>query len=185
MQTNRGVTLVELIICLAIVSIILSATASSFSSIRESGRGTAALNWILGSVVYARQAAIVRNQMVTLCPGPKSNGCGGKWHDQLIVFTDANGNRKIDGADEILEIFRYPAPGSTLKWRAFQNKQYLQMTAEGFTNYQNGNFVYCPASGDVRQAKQLVINIQGRARVSSDIDGDGIVEDAKGKDLKC
>ncbi len=50
MRTNRGVTLVELIICLAIASIVLSATATSFSSIRESGRGTAALNWILAQL---------------------------------------------------------------------------------------------------------------------------------------
>ena len=59
------------------------------------------------------------------------------------------------------------------------------MTGEGFTNYQNGNFTYCPPDGDLRFARQLVINVQGRVRMGHDTDGDGIVEDRRGKDVRC
>ena len=78
--------------------------------------------------------------------------------------------------------FEYPG---TIRWRAFRNRQYLQMTSAGYTNYQNGNFTYCPPNGDVYQARQLIINMQGRVRKPADIDNDGIIEDARGRDIRC
>ena len=59
------------------------------------------------------------------------------------------------------------------------------MTGNGYTHFQNGNFVYCPADGDLRYARQLVINVQGRARTSQDVDHDGFVEDRLGRHLTC
>ncbi len=75
--------------------------------------------------------------------------------------------------------------GSTLKWRAFRNRQYLQMTPSGFTNYQNGNFVYCSQDQDLRFARQIVLNMQGRVKKSYDRNNDGLVEDRYGRHLRC
>ena len=56
----------------------------------------------------------------------------------------------------------------------------LTFRAEGYTNWQNGSFHYCPASGDARYGKVLIVNIQGRTALSVDADGDGIDEQANG-----
>jgi type IV fimbrial biogenesis protein FimT len=184
-STQPGVTLVELIICLAILSILLGFAVPSLSSLQKRSQATVAINWVVSSVVFARHAAITRNTPVTLCPSRNGVACGGSWHEGMIAFTDPNQNRRVDANDVRLQRFLFPVEGATLKWRAFRNQQYLQMTAEGFTNFQNGNFVYCPGDKDVRFARQLVINVQARTRLSSDIDHDGIVEDRNGRDLTC
>ncbi len=182
---TRAMTLIELVICLAIASVLMIGVLPAFSNIVERSGSSTVVNWLIGTVNYTRHAAISYNSLVTLCPSRDGKQCGGKWHEGTIVFTDANGNRKIDSNDTFLERFSFPLDSGSVRWRAFQNKQYLQMTGEGYTNYQNGNFVYCASNGDLSLARQLVINIQGRARRSIDIDGDGIVEDRLGKDLNC
>jgi type IV fimbrial biogenesis protein FimT len=103
----------------------------------------------------------------------------------VILFTDHNSDARLNGKDFLVERIRKADFNGTLKWRAFRNRQYLQMTPFGYTNYQNGNFVYCPSDGDLHFARQIVINVQGRARVLHSRNDDGIMTDRRGKPLKC
>lgn len=184
-RRTRAFTLVELLICLAIAAILLGLVGPSLSQLLRRNEATSAINWLVGNVVFARHAAVTNGTMVTLCPSRDGKQCGGKWHEGTIAFTDIDADRKLDADDRLLRRFEFPLEDGTIKWRAFQNRQYLQMTSRGYTNYQNGNFVYCPGDGDIRYARQLVINIQGRARTSKDVNGDGYVEDRYGKHLRC
>jgi type IV fimbrial biogenesis protein FimT len=102
-----------------------------------------------------------------------------------MIFTDQNNNRALDAADRIISYLDFPYEGSTLKWRSFKNRQYLQMTAMGFTNYQNGNFVYCSRDQNPAHARQVVLNLQGRVKKAFDRNGDGIIEDQYNKPLRC
>jgi type IV fimbrial biogenesis protein FimT len=185
MRVLGGFSLVEAIVCLALVSILLGSAFPSLHDMLKRSEATSAVNWLVTAVAFTRHAAITRRVTVTLCPSRDGTACGGHWHEGIIIFTDENRNRAIDRKDKLLQRARFPVDGARLSWRSFRNRQYLQMTSEGFTNYQNGNFVYCPGDKDPRFARQLVINMQGRARTSSDIDGDGIVEDRRGRDLTC
>lgn len=185
-KTNQhAFSLIELLICLAISAILLGYMSPSLSELRQRSNATSAINWIVTSVLFARHAAIVYNTIVTLCPSRNGRSCGGDWQEGAIAFTDSNADRHINHADRLLSRFEFPVPGARLSWHAFRNRHYLQMTNSGFTNYQNGNFVYCPPDGDNHFARQLVINMQGRTRLLHDIDHDGIVEDRLGHDLSC
>ena len=48
-----------------------------------------------------------------------------------------------------------------------------------------GNFTYCPPNNDARHARQLILSMSGRPRAALDTNGDGIVEDANDKPLRC
>lgn len=186
----EGVSLVELLITLTIFLVVLGAGIPSFSHMIKSNRAATTINWIVGGIQYTRHSAVTFNTITTICPinskvGKKKKKCGGKWYEGIVVFIDHNGDAKINGEDRILKRLQYPEEGSTLKWRAFRNRQYLQMTPMGFTNYQNGNFVYCSSDQDPRYSRQIVINLQGRVRKSYDRDGDGLIEDSRGKKLRC
>ena len=184
--TCAGYSMVELIIVLAIVSIMMNVAAPSMMKIYQRSQATAMINWMVGTIHYTRHAAVNYGTTATLCPSTDVNlGCGGEWHDGVIVFLDHNRDAKINGKDEVLSSFVPSVTNGTLKWRSFKNKKYLQLTEFGYTNYQNGNFVYCTDSQDAKLARQLVINVQGRVRLVNKKNGEGISVDRKNKPLKC
>ena len=180
-----GITVIELLIGVAVMSIVLGLAIPPFQSLAQRSLATASINWLVGSIAFTRHAAMINRTMVTLCPSIDGTKCGGYWHQGSISFTDHNSDRVINGRDHLLNRFLSPVSGGSIKFRAFRNKQYLQMTPEGMTNYQNGNFVYCSADRDPRFSRQLIINVQGRTRLAHDRDGDGVVEDRSGKPLRC
>ncbi len=185
MPRISGLTLVEALASLAIAAILIGSAYPSLSSMIARNRATSSINWIIGAVNFTRHAAVVNRVTMTLCAPKGDNRCGGKWHEGLIVFSDRNRNARIDGKDTIIARIQ-PAPGDgTIKWRAFRNRNYLQMTQMGYTNFQNGNFVYCPGNGDQRFARQIVVNVQGRARMVHTRNEAGYPVDRYGKVLRC
>jgi len=185
LKRTGGLTLLELLTTLAIVSVLFGFAIPQFTIINERSRATVTMNWLIGAIQFARYSAINQRILVTLCPSRTGDSCGGKWHQGVIAFTDHNKDHKINGGDQLLKRFYYPLKGGTVKWRSFRNRQYLQMTSEGLTNYQNGNFTYCATNQDPRFSRQIVLNVSGRFRASRDSNGDGRVEDRRGKPLRC
>lgn len=74
---QRGFTLIELMITLAILAILVSATAPSFTRMIEDNRVTTQANTLLSSFSLARFEAIKRGVNVTVTP--KSGGYGNGW----------------------------------------------------------------------------------------------------------
>ena len=72
-----------------------------------------------------------------------------------------------------------------LSWRAFGNRQRLQIDRFGGLSGQNGNFTWCPPAHSAEPAHQLVLNGSGRFRFARDSDGDGYREDSQGRPLQC
>ncbi len=136
-------------------------------------------------IAMARMSAVSENRMVTLCRSDDGQHCRGRWMDGSILFTDRNADHVINGDDRLL--FRLPprSPAGELRFNAFRNRQYLQLTPQGVTAFQNGNFTWCPANGDLRLARQLIISFSGKTRMARDRDGDGVVENSQGLPLTC
>lgn len=182
----RGYSLVELLIVMAIVGITMNYAFPSMTKLYRRSQATAMINWVVGTIHYTRHAAINYRITATICPSIDSeSGCGGEWHDGVIVFLDHNRDARINGKDSILSHFKPSVQNGTLKWRSFKNKKYLQITEHGYTNFQNGNFVYCSDSRDRKLARQLVINVQGRVRLINRRNEDGVSLDRKNNPLKC
>ncbi|MAM69628.1 MAG: hypothetical protein CMP91_00600 [Gammaproteobacteria bacterium] len=180
-----GYSLFELLIALAIASVLLNLAIPGYANFIERNQARVVIEQLQRAISLARQTAVNEGRMTTLCRSKDGKHCGGKWQEGFIVFTDQNGDRKINGKDRLVEVFPALAAKGTLIFRAFQNKQYLQMTAQGFTNYQNGNFTFCPASQKTELAQQLIINRAGRTYLARDRNEDGIKEGASGKPISC
>jgi len=182
---GQGVSLVELLLALGLLALLLSAGLPDFQQWRRKREIDAGMRELQAAVDMARAYAIAENVMVTLCRSNDGKRCQGRWHDGAIVFTDRSANSVLDDEDRLF--YRLPpfaVPG-TLTFSSFQNRQYLQMTARGFTNHQNGNFTFCPADKNLRMAQQIIVSISGRSRMARDSDGDGVVEDSQGRALLC
>ncbi len=182
---QQGFSLGELLICVALCLVLMGVAAPDLRSLVSRQQGDKALAAIARAVQSARSAAITSGQTVTLCRSSDGATCSGNWHDGLISFIDYNRDRQINGYDLLLQqVVFHELPG-TISWRAFQNRQYLQLSPGGFLMHQNGNFTYCPAPGAAGLAGQLVINSTGRIRQARDRDGDGHREGSDGLPIRC
>lgn len=184
-KVSSGLTLLELMLMLFILAILLGVAMPDFRDLVQHKRSDVSIRTLVTAIELARTSAIVNNSLVTLCRSKTGEECGGKWEDGVLLFVDYDGDRKIDGDERIIRYFTFPELEGRLYWRAFQNRQYLQITPQGFTRYQNGNFTFCPQTGDLRHARQIILNRSGRIRHAQDSDGDGIREDSRGKPLRC
>ncbi|MFN3238642.1 MAG: Tfp pilus assembly protein FimT/FimU [Pseudomonadales bacterium] len=188
MFRQRGQTIIELFCVLGIIGILLGTAAPTVTRMLSRSEATTRINWIIGAVNYTRHAAVSFRTMATLCPIDLTKTvpeCGRTWTNDLMVFADRNEDGKFNGNDKLLQRIAAPERHGSLNWRAFRNRQYLQITPYGYTNYQNGNFTYCSPDHDPTLARQIVVNVQGRARVIHHKDDTGVRLDRKGKKLRC
>ncbi len=180
----KGVTLLELIIVMAIIAVSITLAIPSMKAFTVKNRITAQVNTLALAIRMARESAIMKNYIVTLCRSADQLQCGGNWHDGMILFADKNRDHLFNGSDTLIAGFENFPAGDVIFWRSFQNRQYLQMSPRGTTRYQNGTFTYCPKEG-LEYARGIIINAAGRVRFSKDKDGDGIDEGADRRPLRC
>ncbi len=186
MKHLRGLSLVELLVCLAIIFFLaVHITTPAFTQSRQLHAIDDTMTELANAIGMARAVAIAENRMVTFCRSDDGQRCRGRWEQGSILFTDANGDRLINGNDRLLYRFPPISADGSISFNSFRNRQYLQLTPRGATNSQNGNFTFCPASGEPTLARQLIINVTGRTRHAFDNDGDGIVENSEGKPVSC
>lgn len=185
-RRRAGYSLTELLLTLALIALLLSLPMPDLREWRSARQSEDLMRELLTAIELARASAVDHNLMVTFCPSPDGLRCqGSRWGDGGIIFLDADANRRLDGKDRLLLRLEPMSGAGTLKFRSFGNRQFLQMTPRGFTNYQNGNFTWCPPDGDARKARQIIVSLSGRSRMARDSDGDGIIENSQGKAVEC
>jgi len=185
-KTQAGISLVELLLVLSVMTFLLiHFEITGFSQSREEKLIDSAMADIVNAIAMARLAAVTEAAMVTFCRSDDGQHCRGKWQQGSIIFTDSNGDRTMNGPDRLLYRLEPIKSRGQLTFRSFRNRKYLQMTPRGTTNYQNGNFTWCPANGDPLMIRQVVVSLTGRTRFAKDSDGDGVVENSQGKEVEC
>ena len=181
-----GVTLAEVLTTLAAGALLMAVALPAFDGLLARERAGSAINQMLGAVQFTRAAAVSHRVSAALCPGAEDR-CGRRnsWHDGALAFLDPNGNGRRDSGEEILMRLPPLPAGHRIYWRAFRNRTALVFRPSGLTDWQSGNFLYCPPDGDATGARQIVLNVEGRARRAVDADGDGVVEDSAGRPVVC
>jgi len=180
-KTNqKGVTLLEMMITLAILAIVLTVVAPSMQTFLIKNRITAEINEVSGIIQYARHLAIDEQTNVVVCPSANFEGCGTNWNNPKIVFIDANadGNRSLG---EDLLVTTSKASDSTKITGPNTN---IHFNGPGAAS-QSFSIQICPSNDDETYARALSVSLQGRVKVSSDADDDGTHEDMDGVALTC
>ncbi len=181
----EGVTLLEILLTLGLLGVLLGVALPDLGDWAESARARQFTRTLGSQIALARSTAAARQQWVSVCPTVDQLRCGGSWAQGSMMFSDRNGDRRVNQDDVVIRLNGALPAGETLQWRAFGSRPYLQIEPSGFLRHQSGNFTWCPASRDARFARQLVVNATGRVRMSQDSDGDGIDEDSSGNPLTC
>ncbi len=184
-QNQPGFTMLELLICLLVVSVLGAVALPGLQDLTEQQRGDSIMNRLASAIALGRSTAITTGEVVTLCRSKDGKQCSGQWQEGVLLFTDSNADRNINQNDSVIRYFTFPEAEGGLTWQAFQNRQYLQFTGAGHTRNQNGSFTYCATNKKPELTRQLIVSRTARARIALDSDGDGIREDSEGKPLMC
>ncbi|WP_372778456.1 GspH/FimT family pseudopilin [Litorivivens sp.] len=88
---NRGFTLMEMLVTLAVVAIVASLAVPSFQNMIATQRVRSAANDLVASLNFARSEAVKRNATVTMTPA------AGGWSDGWTVASGGNNLRVQDG----------------------------------------------------------------------------------------
>lgn len=98
-MSDRGFTLVELMVTIAIVAILAAIAYPSFESTMRSNRVATATNELLASFALARSEAIRSPGGAQICTSTSGTACtDSAWEQGWIVWIDLNGNQAIDTA---------------------------------------------------------------------------------------
>ncbi|MBR9872514.1 MAG: prepilin-type N-terminal cleavage/methylation domain-containing protein [Gammaproteobacteria bacterium] len=183
-RMHRGLTLIELLLVITILSIALGIGAPSFSKLIENGERKITLNNLLTGISFARTQAITRGTNVTLCPLSPANQCSRDWNERPItIFTDPARKRKLTDPTAILRIIETPSQG--ILYGRTGIRKHFGFRPTGMARESIGHLLWCPNSGNAGDAFQIRINMGGRPILARDTNGSGIAEDAYGQDLVC
>lgn len=179
-HAQQGLTIVEMMIGLAIVSILISVVAPNLQSILQSNRVAAEINTLSSAAQLARFRAIDDETSVVLCPTTDFKACVSSWSQAKMVFVDDNGN----GAKEDAEVLVLATDAMSANVKVLGVSGSLVFADDG-SIAPSADIVICPQSGTVENASALFISGYGRISVAVDSDNDGVKETTAGAKLAC
>lgn len=170
---SRGFTLLELIVVIAVASILFGLGLPALGQLQSSERGVARMNTLAASLALTRSEAIKRNQHVVICTSRDARQChrrGTTWQAGWIVYVDRDHDRDRDADEPVLFSQGKGHESQQLSYAAFGSKYYVAYRPSGFTRT-NGTFTLCD-SRYPGHARALILMKTGRVR-SSRVKADG------------
>ncbi len=176
----NGFTLLEIMTAIAVFSIVTFVVAPSGATIIKKSRLISEINKTSSFIRYARYSAISLAETVTICPTNDFVHCQKSWRDGLMVFIDKNNDKTLSEADKMLASDSF-----------FQRFHKIKGSNRPIVFYENGSnstpatIIICPKSNETEMAKAVIVSLQGRIRISSDRNDDGIDELSSKKNIDC
>lgn len=164
MHGERGVTLVELAVALAVLAACTAVGVPALRDFTRAQRANGAIATLSAHLADARLAAITHNQPVVVCPArPPVPGCvdDTDWSRGLVAFFDPDGDRRPDGPGQVITLDSTPVSGD-LRLRTSSGRRHLRYRSDGSRIGSNLSFELCDAEG--RLLGRVVVNVAGRTR---------------------
>jgi type IV fimbrial biogenesis protein FimT len=169
--TQRGFTLTELLVSLAIVSVLLGTAAPAVGSFFSRMKLGSMATDLVANLHVARGESIKSRTRVVLCKSRDGATCAatGGWEQGWIVFRDADNDGVRDASETLVNVMGALPAG----WRIAGNAnvaRYVSYDPSGGTRlasgaFQVGTLTVCRASAGPTEARQVVLNIAGRPRI--------------------
>ena len=164
-RENRGFTLIELMVALAVAVIITTIAVPGFRTMIQNNRASTQANELLTALMLARAEAVKRGAPVSVCASANQSTCAGStnWATGWIVFTDSAGaSGVLDSTDQLIRVWESLGGAPTVTG-SVQNIRYLPsgLVASG------GSFTFTLPDCKGDQVQTVTINAVGSGRVSA------------------
>jgi type IV fimbrial biogenesis protein FimT len=163
MRDEHGFTLIEMIVALAVVSLLVGIGAPATSRLVASMRTTSALSEITGALAVGRMEAIRRNAPVTVCPSTDGRTCrsDGDWRTGWIVFDDHSRTGRPASVAAIIRAEDGDTRG--LDIRATAGRRHIRFQPDGWSSGTNVTIRLCDEARE-RYLGAVIVNNAGRVR---------------------
>ena len=167
---NRGFTLIELMVVVALVAVFALIGIPSYRSITTTNRMATEMNAFVGDLQLARSEAIKRGQFVTMCASSSGSSCLGanttNWSRGWIVFSDPNNNDTVDPGETSLKVRGSLQNGDRLLSNAAVSPGAITFNRNGFSpNAQT--FTLNDSMSSIIRRRCAVISPVGRVRLDT------------------
>ena len=180
--TQKGFTLYELMITVAIVGVVLAVGVPNMVAYSQNSRMTSTANDFHAAFHLARSEASRTKTFITICASANSMAatptCNGNWDEGYIVFLDLDGNVQTGVGESIL--FRQAALPEGVILKVINNAKYFSFAGTGLGRGQVGatpavtQVVMCDDRGNVTAAggnsaaRLFLATPMGRATIQRD-----------------
>tara|TARA_Y100000033_G_scaffold50370_2_gene60731 strand:+ start:347 stop:934 length:588 start_codon:yes stop_codon:yes gene_type:complete len=179
--TDKGFTLLELLVVVAIIVITTTLIPPKVSTLLTDSQSKQKATELKQALVFSRNSAISMARTVVFCPVSTNGTCGRDWNQQLSVFVDENGDKTLNGNEQILKVL---SPSLQSEHRAYNNVR-ISFGPLGRSNVNAGSLSYCKTSSSRDRGTSLIISRMGRVREGKDQNRDGLPELANGLNIPC
>ena len=173
---KEGFSLIELLVCIGIVSALLTISLPSMKSFTGRQRVAVQISEIRSALLLARSLAVMEDEIWKVCMLDIGQKCIKQNGTSLAVFRDDNNDNQL-GHDEKRKEFS-SIEGVKIKFSA-SNRPYIRFKITG-ESMESGNFQVCASDPTFDQGRQVIIYRSGRIRLSKDTNGDGYHESWSG-----
>ncbi len=198
-----GFTLIELVVALAVAAILVVIGVPTISTMLNSNERATKINDLVTSLNIARSESLRRGANVSMCRRMKGSltdcatvSCTASTHDNCwesgwVIFVDDDADGIRDGAEEVVRVYEYDKPHHLLVAQTFTS--FISYASSG-TPGAAGMYKFCidwnqdgdyTDTVDAKNWRAVSVNAMGRPKLSSDINDDGVHEDADGNPLAC
>lgn len=156
---GRGFTLIELIMVLAIASILFGLAIPQLSQFAQNARLTSSRNAVFTMLQLGRAQAIFKRTRVIVCPSGDGQHCSGGWDSGALVFHDGNNNRQHEPNETIFSVMD---PQNLHGVRIQGNRRLVAFTPDGRSEGTNLSISFCLPGKP--QGHSVVVSNAGRVR---------------------
>lgn len=172
-QASRGFTLIELMVTVAIVTLLMLVAMPSLTTFKRNAELTSATNTLLSAINAARGEAMKRGRYAMVTPTD-----GSTWNNGLIVFVDMDRSRVYNASTDVLVMTQPALPsyltlGGSGAVTSTEATPYLMYDPNGFArSYTSGspNQTFTLTRTDLTgsdlsaQTRRIKISVTGRVR---------------------
>lgn len=167
MDTQKGVTVIELMVAVAVLAVLASVAVPSYRFLVIKNDIASHSNRLLATLLYARSESAKRNLSVSVCWSASGTTCGGTvsqgWDDGWIVFVDTGADGSFHTATDTIIRIEGPVSGGTSLKSSYANFVRYEPTGSSNTF---GSFTLCSEDNDPQFTRQLDVSGSGRPRIS-------------------